>query len=320
VFFGRRREMKLATFESKGRTRAGLVRDGYVFEIPSASSLEQIIGEGRLHELQKIGDGLKRGIEVDKVKLKAPVTSADKILMAAINYRTHGAEQNTPPPKEPYFFTKFRSCIIGNGDPILIPRVSRKVDWEVELAVVIGKKCRYVGRKDALNYVAGYTVANDVSFRDLQFQESWPTRPEMFALNWVKGKALPSALPLGPWLATADEMDDPQNLSLSLKVNGIERQKGSTGDMVFSVSELIGYLSDGLTLLPGDLISTGTPAGVAAFSGAPFLKDGDTVEAAVEGIGSLTNPVKVEANLLPISRASTTRRGLEPPRTRTTRG
>ena len=302
--------MKVATFESKGRTRAGLMKDGYVFEVPSASSAEQIIEDGRLRELQKIEDGLKRKIEVGKVKLKAPVTSPDKILLAAINYKTHGAEQKTAPPKQPYFFTKFRSCIIGNRDPILIPRVSRKVDWEVELAVVIGKRCRYVGRKDALDYVAGYTVANDVSFRDLQFQESWPDRPEMFAQNWVKGKALPSALPLGPWLTTADEIGDPQNLSLSLKVNGVERQRGSTGDMVFSVSELIEYLSEGLTLLPGDLISTGTPSGVAAFSGAPFLKDGDTVEAAVEGVGSLTNPVKGESRLLTLARAAKSRRGL----------
>ena len=311
--------MRVATFESKGRTRAGLVKDGYVFEVPSATSAGQIIEEGRLRALQKIEDGLKRKIEVSKVKLKAPVTSPDKILLAAVNYKTHGAEQKTVPPKEPYFFTKFRSCVVGNGDPIVIPRVSRKVDWEVELAVVIGKKCKYVGRKDALNYVAGYTVANDVSFRDLQFQEGWPDRPETFALNWVKGKALDSALPLGPWLTTAEEIDDPQNLTLSLKVNGIERQRASTGDMVFTVPELIEYLSEGLTLLPGDLISTGTPAGVAAFSGAPFLKDGDTVEAAVEGIGSLTNPVKGESSLLAPARAPKSRRGLGPPTTRRTR-
>ena len=285
--------MKLASFEWNGRTRPGVVRDGLVFEIPSTSSIQEILDTGKLAQVEREASNLSKGIELDRVRLRAPLVSPDKILLAAVNYRAHGTEQKAAPPEEPYFFTKFKSCIIGNGDPILIPRSSRKVDWEIELAVVIGKKCKYVHRKDALEYVAGYTVGNDVSYRDLQFSEKSGGKSN-FGSNWVKGKALDSAYPLGPWLVTREEIGDPQHLSLSLTVNNIKRQVSSTEDMVHPVAELVEYLSDGITLLPGDIISTGTPAGVAVFSGAPFLKDGDVVEATIDGIGTLINPVKAE--------------------------
>jgi 2-keto-4-pentenoate hydratase/2-oxohepta-3-ene-1,7-dioic acid hydratase in catechol pathway len=288
------KQMRLANFEWEGRTMPGIVGDGLVFEIPSASSVQEILEKGNMKEAGRSAATSSRGIDVEKVKLRAPMFSPDKILLAAVNYKAHGSEQKTAPPKEPYFFTKFRSCIVGDGDPILIPKKSTKADWEAELAVVIGKKCKYVGKKEALNYVAGYTVANDVSFRDLQFPEGWPEKQNPLGQNWVMGKALESALPLGPWLVTPEEIPDPQQLSLSLTVNGIKRQSGSTSDQVFTVAELIEYLSNGLTLLPGDIISTGTPAGVAVFTGAPYLKDGDVVRTTVEGIGSLVNPVKAE--------------------------
>jgi len=291
--------MKLANFEREGRMNAGVLKDGLLFEIPFTSSVQEIVEKGRLSEIEETADSLSKGTEIGKVRLRAPIISPDKILLAAVNYKAHGAEQKEAPPMKPYFFTKFRSCIIGNGDPIIIPKVSKKVDWEAELAVVMGRKCKYVSERDALKCVAGYTVANDVSFRDLQLPEGWPDRLNALGQNWVKGKALDSALPLGPWLVTADEIVDPQHLSLSLKVNGVERQKASSEDMVFTVAELIEYLSDGLTLLPGDIISTGTPAGVAAFSGVDFLKDGDVVEARVEKIGSLVNPVKAEKERAP---------------------
>ena len=285
--------MKLASFEWNGKTRPGVVRDGLVFEIPFTSSVQEILDTGKLAQVERDAPNLSKGIELDRVRLRAPLASPDKILLTAVNYRAHGTEQKSIPPEEPYFFTKFKSCIIGNGDPILIPRSSRKVDWEIELAVVIGKKCKYVHRKDALEYVAGYTVANDVSYRDLQFSEKSGGKSN-FGANWVKGKALDSAYPLGPWLVTREEIGDPQHLSLSLTVNNIKRQVSSTEDMVHPVAELVEYLSDGITLLPGDIISTGTPAGVAVFSGAPFLKDGDVVEATIDGIGTLINPVKAE--------------------------
>ena len=285
--------MKLVSYEAGGRRHAGVLDGGRVVEVPGHADVGELIARGGVEALlRRRAEGA--GVELRSVKVRAPLAAPDKVLMAAVNYGAHGAEQKTAPPAEPYFFTKFPSCIIGDGESILAPRASAKVDWEVELGVVIGKKCKYVSRSEALSYVAGYTVANDVSFRDLQIPEGWPQRTNPLGQNWVKGKALDSALPLGPCLVTSDEVPDPQRLSLSLRVNGVERQRGSTEDMIFTVAELIEYLSAGITLLPGDLISTGTPGGVALFSGAPYLKPGDLVEATVEGIGTLRNPVEAE--------------------------
>lgn len=280
-------------YEIDGDQRVGLLRNDSVFQIESASSVEDLIWNGRLDRIQNEAIA-SRGEKLNMVMIKPPVTNPDKILLAAINYKTHGTEQRNQPPKEPYFFSKFRSCIVGHNAPVIVPRVSAKVDWEAELAVVIGKRCKYVKKEDALDYVAGYTIANDISFRDFQFPEGWPEKTNPLGQNWIKGKALDSAFPLGPWLVTPDDIPDPQKLSISLKVNGVERQNANTEDMVFSVAELIEYLSAGLTLLPGDLISTGTPAGVAAFSGVPFLKGGDVIETIIERIGTLCNPVKNE--------------------------
>ena len=285
--------MKLLNYESKGSAQVGFLREGELFQIESASSIEDLLSLGILDKIKLKEEDSKRE-ELSKVRTKPPILAPDKILLAAINYKTHSEEQKNPPLTEPYFFTKFRSCIIGQNDPIIIPKISKKADWEAELAVVIGKRCKYVRKSEALSYVAGYTVANDISFRDLQFPEGWPQKLNSLGQNWVKGKALDAALPLGPFLVTPDEISDPQRLRLALKVNDVEMQNANTEDMVFSVAELIEYLSSGLTLLPGDLISTGTPAGVAAFSGMPYLKDGDVVEATVQGIGTLRNPVKAE--------------------------
>jgi 2-keto-4-pentenoate hydratase/2-oxohepta-3-ene-1,7-dioic acid hydratase in catechol pathway len=285
--------LKLVSYETEGVRRVGALEGGRVTEIAGYSDVGELIAAGGVDAL---GRKKVAGAEVDlrDVKVRAPLTAPDKVLMAAVNYRAHGAEQKTEPPSEPYFFTKFASCIVGDGASIIAPTASAKVDWEVELAVVIGKRCKHVSKSEALSCVAGYTVANDVSFRDLQIPDGWPQKANPLGQNWVMGKALDSALPLGPCLATPDEIPDPQRLSLSLKVNGVERQRGSTEDMIFTVAELIERLSAGITLLPGDLISTGTPAGVALFSGAPYLKPGDMVEATVEGIGTLHNPVEAE--------------------------
>ena len=284
--------MKLANYESGGELKVGELRKGLIYGIASASSIEELISGGLLGK-SKVNEGT-RGDDPANVRIRPPVMAPDKILLAAVNYKAHGIEQKTPPLSEPYFFSKIRNCSIGNGDPIILPRVSRKVDWEAELAVVIGKKCKYVSQRESLSYVAGYTVANDVSFRDLQLPEGWPEKTNALGQNWIKGKALDSALPLGPWLVTTDEIPDPQRLRLTLKVNGTERQNASTEDMIFSVAELIEYVTSGLTLMPGDVISTGTPAGVAAFSGVPYLKVGDIVETTIEGIGTLRNPVMAE--------------------------
>jgi 2-keto-4-pentenoate hydratase/2-oxohepta-3-ene-1,7-dioic acid hydratase in catechol pathway len=294
--------LKVANFDDGKGTQAGVVFEGKIIglaETPgfgSIHSVDELLASGRLGELHTLvgGNPPKGGAPIGSVRLRSPILSPDKILCAAVNYASHGKEGASAPPKEPYFFTKFRSCIIGNGDSILAPRVSRKVDWEAELAVIIGKRGKYIDREDAPDYVAGYAVANDISFRDLQYPEGWPEKLNRQGLNWVKGKALDGAYPLGPWMVTKDEIPDPQSIRISLSVNGITRQDSTTADMIFSVSQLIEHASSGLTLLPGDVISTGTPSGVAHYSGAPFLKDGDIVECEIEGIGKLRNQVVSE--------------------------
>ncbi len=258
-----------------------------VEDLLTAARIEQMIKASGEHQWRE-------GRSLDSVRLLSPILSPSKVLMAAVNYGAHRAEGRSEGPKEPFFFSKLPSCIIGNGDPIIIPRVSQKADWEAELAVVIGKKGKYIEPEQAIDHVAGFTVANDVSFRDLQFLEGWPEGKSGLGQNFVKGKSLDNALPLGPWLVTKDELPDTSRLKISLTVNGQLRQDSTTADMIFQIPRLIQDASAGITLLPGDIISTGTPAGVAAFSGAPFLKDGDIVEASVEGIGSLRNPVVQE--------------------------
>lgn len=294
--------MKLANFDGGSGTQAGVVRDGTVTEVSkmvgfgSVRTVEDLLRDGRLDELREEWSkghnvGQRR---VDSVKLLSPILGPEKIFCAAVNYGKHGKEGNFGGPKEPYFFTKFRSCIVGDGDAVVIPRISKKADWEVELAVVIGKGGKNIRREDALGHVAGYTVANDISFRDLQFPEGWPEKLNTLGQNWIRGKAMDSALPLGPWLVTRDEVPDPQQLHLSLTVNGVVRQDSSTEDMIFGVDQLIQYVSTGITLSPGDIISTGTPAGVAVFTGAPFLKEGDQIESQVGSIGTLRNRILEE--------------------------
>jgi 2-keto-4-pentenoate hydratase/2-oxohepta-3-ene-1,7-dioic acid hydratase in catechol pathway len=235
------------------------------------------------------------GIPVSSVKLLSPVLKPEKILLVARNYLSHNLEQNAKPPPEPYFFTKFRNALIGNGEAILIPRISTKADWEGELAVIIGKAGKNIPRMEAMEYVAGYSVANDVSFRDLQFSTRSDNAAVALGSNWVKGKGLDSSFPLGPWLVTRDEIADPHNLDISLSVNANVKQHSNTGDMMFKIDSLIEYVSAGMTLRPGDVISTGTPEGVAVFSGEPFLKDGDVVEVTIGEIGTLRNPVRSES-------------------------
>ncbi|MGA2665294.1 MAG: fumarylacetoacetate hydrolase family protein [Nitrososphaerales archaeon] len=292
--------MRLANYEKEGRTRAGIVRDGKVYDIAlraggkgpeEIASVEQLLDETLLSSLAMQGASATSGdgTPVGSVRLRSPILYPEKIIMVAVNYGAHGKETNTPPPDYPYLFTKFRNAIIGPGDPILLPRSSKKVDWEVELAVVIGKEGKDIERSRAYEHVAGYTVSNDISYRDFQGQKN----PSL-GLNWVKGKAMDASLPLGPWLVTRDEIPDPHTLGLSLTVNGKRQQNANTKDMLIKIDELIAYASIGTTLRPGDVISTGTPDGIASATGEPFLKDGDVVEAVVDRIGSLKNPVKAE--------------------------
>lgn len=259
--------------------------------------MDKILAKGLLDSLKKRRNALVGstvGIPLSSVRLLSPVLLPEKIFCVAENYRSHVKEADGKVAKKPYLFTKFRNAIVGPDDPILIPRISKKVDWEAELAVVIGKEGKHIPEERAINHVAGYCISNDVSFRDIQFPEGWPKVLNRLGQNWVLGKGLDGAFPLGPWLVTTDEIPDPQDLGISLSVNGELKQSSNTGEMVFSVASLIEYISAGITLRAGDVISTGTPQGVAAFTDQRFLKDGDLVEARIDRIGTLRNPVESE--------------------------
>jgi len=220
----------------------------------------------------------------------APVTAPDKLICIGMNYKDHCEEQKAPIPHEPIIFNKFPSCIVGPYDPIFHPKdesVTKELDWEVELAVVIGKKGKYIKKEDALDYVAGYTVSMDASARDLQLRRNGG--------QWLLGKSLDSFCPLGPALVTKDEIHDVHQLDLSLMVNGVRKQDSNTKNIIFKVEELIEYLSKHFTLLPGDVILTGTPPGVGCFrKPAEFLKVGDTVECSIHKIGTIRNEVVQE--------------------------
>lgn len=214
----------------------------------------------------------------------APLTAPQKICGIGLNYLDHCREAHLEPPKNPVLFAKYPSAIIGPGDEIRWSRgLSEKIDWEAELGVVIGQKASNVPKAKALDHVAGYVCANDVSARDLQRSDG----------QFVRSKSIDTFCPLGPWLVTADEIPDPQRLRISCRVNGVAKQDSTTGNMVFGVADLISYLSRAFTFLPGDLILTGTPAGVGAWRNPPeFLRDGDRVEVEVEGLGVLSNTCK----------------------------
>jgi 2-keto-4-pentenoate hydratase/2-oxohepta-3-ene-1,7-dioic acid hydratase in catechol pathway len=224
----------------------------------------------------------------DSITWLPPVTNPEKILCVAVNYREHGKESSAKPPDRPYFFPKFPNALIGHKQPILKPRVSRQVDWEVELALIIGRKGKYIDVNRALDHVFGYLILNDVSMRDWQF----PSK-ESYGMDWIHGKSMDSSTPVGPYVVTKDEIEDPHNLRLTLRVNGEVEQDDNTRNLIFKIPELIHWASQGITLKPGDYISTGTPAGVG-FPRGKFLKNGDVVEAEIEKIGKLVNTVVEE--------------------------
>lgn len=283
--------MKLAHYLRNGETRVGLVDEGLICDLDRAVDIDTILVNGLLPSIQK---ETGKGIAIESVKLQCPILRPEKILLVAINYASHSKERKVAPHPEPYFFTKFRNSLIGPDDPIIIPRVSKMVDWEAELAIIIGRAGKNIPKKNAMDYVAGYAVANDVSFRDLQYSTVLDGKPSRLGLNWVKGKGLDNSFPLGPWLVTKDEVDDPSNLEIVLKVNGETKQRSNTNEMIFGIDSLIEYASAGMTLKPGDIISTGTPEGVAYGTGGVFLRDGDLVEVEISNVGTLRNPVRLE--------------------------
>jgi len=221
-------------------------------------------------------------LSLDALELGPPVPDPDKIICLGVNYREHAAEAQQELPAVPMFFAKFRNSLIGPTSPILLPRASTQIDYEGELAVIIGQRCKEVAEQDALQYVAGYTIMNDVSARDVQMQTS----------QWTAGKALDTFAPMGPGIVLASSIPNPQTLMLTTKVNEQVVQHDTTANMVFSVASTIAFLSSLMTLEPGDIIATGTPSGVGFKRTPPlFLHDGDVVEVEIERIGRIRNPV-----------------------------
>jgi 2,4-diketo-3-deoxy-L-fuconate hydrolase len=272
--------MKLLRFGAPGAEKPGVLIDNDIFDI---SSFGEDIGEKFFETdgIKRLADWLKKNQDLPKapagVRLGAPFTRPSKIICVGLNYTKHALESKMDIPKEPILFFKSTTALCGPSDDLVIPRKSVKTDWEVELAVVIGKKACYVDEKDALDYVAGYCLHNDYSEREFQLERNG---------QWVKGKSCDTFAPMGPYLVTKDEVKDYNNLKMWLKVNGKIMQDNNTDDMIFEIPFLVSYISQFMTLLPGDVISTGTPAGVGlGFKPPIYLKAGDIVELGIEGLG-----------------------------------
>jgi len=221
---------------------------------------------------------------LNDVKLKAPIPRPSKIVCLGLNYSDHAEEAGLTPPENPILFSKPPTAVIGHDEPVIYPKISRKVDYEVELAVIIGRKGREIPEEEAYDYVAGYTVFNDVSARDIQFRDG----------QWFRGKSFDTFAPMGPYLTLKDEIPDPHRLKMQMRVNGEVRQNSSTANMIFKVPYLVSFVSDVMTLEPGDVIATGTPAGVGFYAKPKpkLLKPGDVMEAYIEKIGTLRNRVE----------------------------
>ena len=230
----------------------------------------------------RVREALERGdlpvVEAEGLRVGAPIARPGKIVCIGLNFSDHAAESGAAVPEEPVVFMKASNTMVGPYDEVLVPRGSVKTDWEVELAVVIGREARYLGgREEALEVIAGYAISNDVSEREFQLERGG---------QWDKGKSCETFNPLGPWLVTADEVGDPQDLAMRLWVNGELRQDGNTKNMIFDVAEIVRYLSRFMVLEPGDVINTGTPAGVAmGRPDQPYLRAGDVMELEIEGLG-----------------------------------
>lgn len=278
--------------ESEGKLRAAAIAEAYVpqnmVEFLQGGSESMQAAKDALAFVDKQGETYNETVLVyplSGVSVDAPLKNPGKIICIGHNYADHIKEMGRELPKVPVVFAKYANTIIAHGEPIPKPILSDQLDYEAELAAVIGKRGRHISEEEALEYVAGYTIANDVSVRDYQ----------KMTLEFLKGKTFDGTLPLGPHLVTADELFDPHHLDIQLQVNGEVRQRSNTKNLVFDVSNLVSFLSGIMTLEPGDIILTGTPGGVGvARDPQVFLKEGDVVSVEVEGIGVLENPVKNE--------------------------
>ena len=294
--------MKIVTFkdsshknENQLRYRIGaLISDSEIADLTYLHSNEGLTAGQLLQclDLESVFvDKAKAALNADEdrvivnrtdIELASPVPRPRKIICIGLNYRDHAEESGLAIPKSPVIFSKFANCAIGAHEPIVIPSGSTETDYEAELAFVIGRRARNVSRTDAMNFVLGYANFNDVSARDFQFADG----------QWQRGKSCETFAPMGEFIATTDEIPDPQDLSIKLRLNGQTMQDSSTNQMIFGVAELVEFLSRHITLEPGDVVATGTPPGVGFARKPPvYLKDGDVVEVEIKGLGILSNPV-----------------------------
>jgi acylpyruvate hydrolase len=307
--------MKLVTFSQNGVLKIGaLLQENKIIELVSACNLYKTeekdlafempddmiellnTGEAGLEATREIFEFIKKQYEsepkklkdivydIGRVKIKAPILNPRKIVCLGLNYSDHAKEGGLKPPELPILFSKPPTAIVGHDEPVIYPKISNKIDYEVELAVIMGKKGREIPEKKAYEYVAGYAVFNDVSARDIQFGDG----------QWFRGKSFDTFAPLGPCLTLKEQVSNPQNLKMQMKVNGEIRQDSSTKNMFFKIPYLISFISDVMTLEPGDIIATGTPSGVGIYAKPEprLLKAGDVMEAYVEKLGVLRNPIK----------------------------
>jgi 2-keto-4-pentenoate hydratase/2-oxohepta-3-ene-1,7-dioic acid hydratase in catechol pathway len=289
--------MKLVTFDAGGESRVGALVDRRILDLSDlAPSMVDFLAGGeelleqartRVRALEKVGMGgptlrMWRG---EESRLRAPLLRPGKILCVGLNYTDHIAEQGVQPPASPVFFAKYANTLIGPDEPIVLPRSSAQVDYEAELAFVIGRRAKHVPEAEAMRYVAGYTVCHDVSARDFQFGDG----------QWTRGKSCDTFCPIGPALVTTDEVPDPHALDIALRLNGQVMQSSNTRNLLFKIPFLVHFITRAMTLEPGDIISTGTPPGVGCFRKPPvFLAAGDVVEITIAGVGTLRNPVAAE--------------------------
>ncbi len=277
--------MKLVRYGNPGKEKPGLIdAEGKLRDL--SAIIKDIgpdqLGDAALAKIARVKTD-KLPLVRGKPRMGCPLTGVGKFIAIGLNFADHAAESGLPIPPEPIVFMKATTCIQGPNDPVMLPKGSVKSDWEVELGVVIGTKARYVSQKEALNFVAGYCTINDVSEREFQIERGG---------TWDKGKGCDTFGPIGPWLVTRDEVPNPQKLDMWLDVNGKRVQTGNTKTMIFSVAKIVSYVSQFMTLMPGDVITTGTPPGVGLGMKPPvFLKKGDVMTLGIQGLGDQAQTV-----------------------------
>jgi 2-keto-4-pentenoate hydratase/2-oxohepta-3-ene-1,7-dioic acid hydratase in catechol pathway len=284
--------MRLVTFEADGKTRPGVLTESNgIFDL-SAAGFESMLDviEAAAQDPKKIQSLVDASTpdtaySIGTVKLLAPIPKPRKLICVGLNYRDHALETGSEIPSVPTIFNKFATAVIGPGDQIVLPKVSKKPDYEAEFAFVIGKGGRHIKAEDWKNHVFGYTIVNDVTGRDYQRATT----------QWLMGKTFDTFAPMGPWIVTADSIEDPHNLDISLDINGETLQNSNTRELIFKIPDLLVFLSSVFTLEPGDIVSTGTPSGVGVARNPPrFLQPGDDVVVKIPAIGELRNPVVSE--------------------------